>query len=207
MTAPIPAVSEPQQPIAPAAPASPAAPVASGAPSPNPVAPAEVPAAPQPPAEPAATAEPEDDLPEWARAKLRKANNEAKNLRDRLKSQEPLVAAAQEAERARMSDLDRANADNAALREQLAARDTEVLQAKYQLTDEDLEFIGGGTFEERSARAAKFAARISAAAPAAVRPPTDTPVSNLRSGATPEAPVVEDNSYPAAWGFQPQPRT
>ncbi|MGX9297493.1 hypothetical protein ACSOS9_22045, partial [Tsukamurella sp. MT6.1] len=170
--------------------------------------------APAPPAAPQqpAPAEPQDDVPDdWpesAKAALRKKNNEAKNLRDRLKAQEPMVTAAQEAERAKMSELERATADNEALRQQLAARDTEVLKVKYQLTDDDLEFIGSGTFEERSARAEKFAARVQAAGQATPGgPPSNRPQVNLRPGASPDAPVVEDNSYPASWGFQPPART
>ncbi|MGZ9829871.1 hypothetical protein ACXYTP_23440 [Tsukamurella ocularis] len=189
-------------PPVPAAPAS-AQPVQAPTPTPQ--------LAGQPPQQPA-PAEPQDDVPDdWpesAKAALRKKNNEAKNLRDRLKAQEPMVTAAQEAERAQMSELQRANADLATLRDQLAARDTDVLKVKYQLTDEDLEFIGDGTFEERSARAEKFAARVQAAGQATAPggPPSNRPQVNLRPGASPDAPVVEDNSYPASWGFQPPAR-
>lgn len=144
------------------------------------------------------------DLPEWVRGKIAKANREAKNLRDRLKEQEPMVRAAQEAERANMSELDKQRADNDALKNQLAARDTEVLQARYNLTEDDLEFIGDGTFEERSARAEKFAARINQSAPAAeTKPPSERPVESLKPGASPSTPPAVDHTYPASWGFQP----
>lgn len=145
----------------------------------------------------------DDDLPEWAQNKLRKANNEAKNLRDRLKAQEPLVAAAQEAERAKMSELDRANADNTALKQQLAQRDTELLQSRYQIPDEYIEFIGEGTFEEKEARAAKVGQMVQPKDSPEQRPPSERPVESLKPGASPSTPPVEDHSYPAAWGFQP----
>ncbi len=149
-----------------------------------------------------------DDLPEWARRKLDKVQREAQNLRSRLKDQEPLVAAAQEAERRNMSDLDRQKAENTELQATLAQRDTELIAARYQLTDEDLEFIGDGSFEEKEARAAKFAARMqSASTPVEddpAKPPTRRPVESLKPGASPTPPPAVDNSYPAHWGFRPQ---
>lgn len=155
---------------------------------------------------PAPEAEPDnkdDDLPEWAQAKLRKANNEAKNLRQRLKDQEPLVAAAQAAERAKMSELEREQADNKSLREALAQRDTELLQSRYQIPDEYLEFIGEGTFEEKEARAAKVGQMVQPKDSPEQRPPSERPVESLKPGASPSTPPVEDHSYPAAWGFTP----
>lgn len=145
------------------------------------------------------------ELPDWARRKLDKVQREAQNLRSRLKEQEPLVAAAQEAERKNMSDLDRQKAQNADLQTQLAQRDTELIAARYNLTAEDLEFIGEGTFEEKEARAKKFAARVqSASAPPSpvedpAKPPTQRPVESLKPGASPTPPPAVDNSYPAHW--------
>lgn len=139
----------------------------------------------------------DDELPDWVREKLRKANNEAKNLRQRLKEQEPLVAAAQEAEREKMSELERERADKEALQKQLAQRDTELLQSKYQIPDEYVEFIGEGTFEEKEARAAKIGQAVQK--DSQERPPTDRPVESLKPGASPSPPPVEDHSYPASW--------
>ena len=140
----------------------------------------------------------EDELPEWAKAKLQKANNEAKNLRNRLKEQEPLVAAAQEAERAKMGELELRDADNKALREQLAQRDQELLQARYHIPDEYAELLlTEGSFEEKEARAAKVGEMVQSKVQD--RPPSDRPVESLRPGASPSTPPVEDHSYPAAW--------
>ncbi|OBB15469.1 hypothetical protein A5731_00430 [Mycolicibacterium conceptionense] len=151
-----------------------------------------------------------DDLPDWAKEKLRKANSEAaksrveaKSLRQKLKEQEPLVTAAQEAERAKMSELDRANADNTALKQQLAQRDTELLQSRYHIPDEYLEFIGEGTFEEKEARAAKVGQMVQPKDSPEQRPPSERPVESLKPGASPSTPPVEDHSYPAAWGYTP----
>lgn len=143
----------------------------------------------------------DDDLPDWVKAKIQKANNEAKNLRTRLKEQEPLVVAAQEAERAKMSELERERADREALQTQLSQRDTQLLQARYQIPDEYLEFIGEGTFEEKEARAAKVGQMVQQKQDPA-GPPSERPVASLKPGASPSTPPVEDHSYPAAWGFQ-----
>lgn len=145
----------------------------------------------------------EDDLPDWVKEKIRKANNEAKNLRNRLKEQEPLVTAAQEAERAKMSELDRANADLKALRDTLAQRDTDLLVERYRIPEGFVEFIGEGTFEEKEARAAKVGL-MTKSEPDPGRPPSERPVESLKPGASPSTPPVEDHSYPASWGFQPQ---
>lgn len=148
--------------------------------------------------------EPEDELPEWAKAKIRKANNEAKNLRERLKEQEPLVAAAQEAERDKMTELDRERADKEALKQQLAQRDTELLLTRYLIPAEYVEFIGEGSFEEKEARAKKVGEMVRSKNEPQERPPTDRPVESLKPGASPSTPPREDHSYPASWGFQPE---
>lgn len=149
--------------------------------------------------------EPEDELPEWAKAKLRKANNEAKNLRDRLKEQEPLVTAAQEAERAKMTELDRERDDNTSLKQQLAQRDLELLQARYSIPDEYVEFLlTEGTFEDKEARAKKVGEMVQSKNEPQDRPPTDRPVESLKPGASPSTPPLVDHSYPANWGFQPE---
>lgn len=125
-------------------------------------------------------------------------------LRQQLTEQEPLVAAAREAERAQMSELERAQSDYSALQQQLAQRDTELLQARYGITEDYLEFIGDGTFEEKEARAAKIGLMVQSAKhedPA--KPPSQRPVESLRPGASPTPPPVADTSYPASWGFQP----
>lgn len=189
-------------------PTAPAAEVAQDSPPPA----EDLQAQPQPDPDPTLEAGQDDEtggeLPDWARRKLDKVQREAQNLRSRLKEQEPLVTAAQEAERKNMSDLDRQKAENADLQAQLAQRDTELIAARYNLTDEDLEFIGEGTFDEKETRARKFAARVQSAPTPPVedpaKPPTQRPVESLKPGASPTPPPAVDNSYPAHWGFRPQ---
>jgi uncharacterized membrane protein len=154
------------------------------------------------PIEPTEEESPED-LPA-VKEKIRKLNSEAKKLRERLKEQEPLVAAAQEAERAKMTELDRERADNQALKDQLAQRDTELLLTRYLIPNEYVEFIGEGSFEEKEARAKKVGEMVRSKNEPQERPPTDRPVESLKPGASPSTPPREDHSYPAGWGFQPE---
>lgn len=164
----------------------------------------EAPEATETPQEKPEEAEPkDDDLPDWVKAKIQKANNEAKNLRQRLKDQEPLVTAAQEAEREKMSELDRANNDLTTTRAELEQLQTDLLVERYHIPDEYLEFIVGATFEEKEARAAKVGQMVQPKTDATERPPTERPVSSMKPGASPSTPPVEDHSYPANWGFRP----
>lgn len=138
----------------------------------------------------------EDSLPDWAREKLNKANREARNLRQRLKEQEPLVKEAQEA-KSKMSEFDRLKSDFKSLKDMLDQRDTQLLAERYNISDEYVEFIGEGTFEEKEARAAKIGQAVQK--DSQERPPTDRPVESLKPGASPSPPPVEDHSYPASW--------
>lgn len=141
----------------------------------------------------------EDELPEWAKTKIRKANNEAKNLRDRM------AKAALEAERAKMSELERERSEKSELKTQLAQRDLELFQARYRIPDDFVEFLlSEGTFEEKEARAQKVGEMVQSKNEPQERPPTDRPVESLKPGASPSTPPREDHSYPAGWGFQPE---
>ena len=149
------------------------------------------------------------ELPDWARRKLDKVQREAQNLRSRLKEQEPLVAAAQEAERKNVSDLDRQKAENADLQTQLAQRDTELIAARYNLTAEDLEFIGEGTFEEKGSAGEEVRCPCAVslgttiACRGSAKPPTQRPVESLKPGASPTPPPAVDNSIPRTGPLRP----
>lgn len=166
------------------------------------------PAAQAPEATPAETP-PTNDLdsqPQWVKDEIAKARREAKNLRDRLKEAEPLVQQAREAEEANKTEAQKAieRAESSEQRAQL--RETELLQSRFGIGDEYLEFIGNGTYEEKEERAAKLGLLVQAVASKEsepTRPPTNRPVESLRSGASSTPPPAEDHSYPAAWGFKP----
>lgn len=163
------------------------------------------PEAPEP--EPQAAPETDDPKPEdqpEVKEKLRKLNSENKALRQRLKDQEPLVTAAQEAEKAKMSELEREQANTQVLRDTLTQRDTELLVERYHIPEDLIEFIGEGSFEEKEARAAKIGQMQPKTDPQE-RPPSDRPVESLKPGASPSTPPVEDHSYPPDWG-RPRPR-
>lgn len=51
--------------------------------------------------------EDDQELPDWVKAKLSKANREAEGLRKRLKEAEPIISAAKEAEEAQKSEAQR----------------------------------------------------------------------------------------------------
>lgn len=161
---------------------------------------------------PVAPPEPEQDLPDWAKDKVSKANREAQNLRARLKELEPIAQAAREAEEAKKDDLQRANERAAALEKQLAdatlTAERNGLAAKYGIPETHYRYIVGASLEEREDAAAGVAEMLQARVQAgSTRPPTNRPVENLRPGASPPPPLPEDNSYPAAWGFQPERAT
>lgn len=75
------------------------------------------------PTEQETSQEDDNELPAWMKAKLEKANREAKNLRERLKEAEPIISAAREAEEAQKSELQRAQ-------ERLAETDKELSTLK-----------------------------------------------------------------------------
>ncbi|WP_264923137.1 hypothetical protein [Mycobacteroides chelonae] len=192
----------PATPVTDPAPAEPATPAVPAAPTPA-VMPAQLfpdaPSAPAPaaPAAPAPAVEDDDDdedePPESTPKDLaaaRKLRRENRRLR----------------ERAQNADADRegrltAEAELARYR----------LATHYRINDpDDIELIGSGTpqeMEKRAQRIAALAATNAAVPPAQpTPPPSDRPVEGLKPGASPAPPKPEDTSYPASWGFHPQPR-
>lgn len=132
-------------------------------------------------------AEPVDvDTDDKAASKLAKANREAKNLRERVKALEGYEQKYKDAEAAKLSDLEKAQAALKAKDDELAAllvsnfRRDAALSAG--LTGDDIEFITGSTEEECLEQAKKLAKRL-----AATKPATDLRQGNR--GATPAAPV------------------
>ncbi|MGH3956468.1 MAG: hypothetical protein ACRDTI_20780 [Mycobacterium sp.] len=182
-----PAPAEPTAPAAPTPAAMPAQLFPDAPPAPAPVA---------PPAPAPVIEDDDDDEDEQAEstpkdlAAARKLRRENRSLR----------------ERARNADADRegrltAEAELARYR----------LASHYRISDpEDIELIGSGTpqeMEKRAARIAALAATNTAVPPAQpTPPPSDRPVEGLKPGASPAPPKPEDTSYPASWGFHPQPR-
>ncbi len=153
--------------------------------------------------EPAAAAEPFD--PERHNADLRKAKNEAKNLRDRLKELEPLAAEAQQLREASKTDMERLTEQHQSAVERAAKAEAEAVRlraaVKHGISEDDFDLLGVGSEDEILARAERIAALRSAAAPAPdLTPAARRPVEQLKPGATPVTPVpVDESAYPDAW--------
>lgn len=158
--------------------------------------PAEAPQAEQQPTETAPEAPQSnnvDDLPQWARDALTKANKEAASYRTKVKELEPKAKMADALEEASKTEQQRLQeaAENA--QRGLAAAQAEALRyrlaAKYGVPEEDFDLLGVGSEEELEDRAKRLAAKNAAVAPPATRRPQE----QLRPGATPGEPKSEDD--------------
>lgn len=142
---------------------------------------------------------------ERAMAKIRKANDEAKGLRSRVKELEAYEAKVREIEESQKSEAQKIQerADKAEQR----AKDVEAelirerIARRHKIDDDDLELLGTGTEEQLDARAKKIAAMRTAATGATVTaPPSDKPVQQLRPGATgAETDIAPPDAYPSSW--------
>ena len=142
---------------------------------------------------------------ERAMAKIRKANDEAKGLRARVKELEALESKVHEFEESQKSEAQKVQ-DRAAKAEQRAlAAETELIRERiarrYQVSDDDLELLGSGTEEQIEARAKRIAAlNAAAAAVKAIVPPSEKPVEKLRPGATAaDEDINSPDAYPSSW--------
>lgn len=136
--------------------------------------------------------EDENELPDWMKQKLSKANREAENLRKRLKEAEPIVAAAREAEEAQKTESQRTAEELAATRQENATlkRDkliTELasdagLPKKFwrRVTGESQEEIAADIADLMEAFPVKDAVSLS-----------QKPRETLRGGSRPDEPVEE----------------
>jgi hypothetical protein len=140
--------------------------------------------------------------PEQYEAEIAKLRKESAGYRTKLREVEPLAKAAQEAEEANKTEIQKA-ADRASKAEQ-ALQEREIgytrldLAVQYNVKPDNIDLIGSGTREEMEANAQRLAA-LEMAASKAAPPPSDRPVEGLRPGAAPEPPKPADDSYPTAW--------
>lgn len=142
---------------------------------------------------------------ERALAKIRKANDEAKGLRSRVKELEALEAKVRDYEDSQKSEAEKIQAraekaeqrahdvENELIRERIARR--------HHLDEDDMDLLGTGTEEQIEARAKKIAAKNAAvAATQATAPPSDKPVEKLRPGATSsDKDIAPPDAYPSSW--------
>jgi hypothetical protein len=141
-----------------------------------------------------------NDLPQWARDAITKANKEAANYRTQVAELRPKAEQFSALEEASKSELQRV-AETA----EKAKRDAENAQAEairykaaatHGISAEFFDLLGSGTEDEITARAEKIAALATAqaaATQAAAGPPVTRPVEQMRPGATPAEAASEDD--------------
>lgn len=164
----------------------------------EPITPEPAPAAPEaPPVEPPAEQN-QQDLPQWARDAITKANKEAANYRTQVAELKPRAdqfAALEEASKSEAQRLSEAATN--AQREAETARAEAVrykAAATFGIPADHFDLLGSGTEEEITARAEKLQAllAIQAAPPGAAPVPT-RPLEQMRPGATPSETDNEDD--------------
>lgn len=155
----------------------------------------------------------QEDLPQWARDAISKANREAANYRTQVAELKPKADQFSALEEASKSELQRVQeAQQAAERtaEQARAEMTRYkVAATHGIPAEHFDLLGSGTEEEITARAEKISTLLAAQAAAATAPttpgaPPTRPVEQLRPGATPSEAENEDDVILARLGFVPK---
>lgn len=140
-----------------------------------------------------------DDLPQWARDAITKANKEAANYRTQLADLKPKAdqfAALEEASKSELQRVQEAQAAAERRAEQAAAEATRYkVAATHGISADHFDLLGTGTEEEISARAEKIAALLAAqqAMSAAATKPQTRPLEQMRPGATPGEAETEDD--------------
>jgi seryl-tRNA(Sec) selenium transferase len=140
-----------------------------------------------------------------AMAKIRKANDEAKGLRARVKELEALEAKVRDYEESQKSEAEKVQERAAKAEQRALAAETELIRERiarrHQISDDDLELLGTGTEDQIEARAKRIAALQAAAVAAkATVPPSDKPVEKLRPGATStDDDITSPDAYPSSW--------
>jgi hypothetical protein len=135
--------------------------------------------------------------PEEYETEIQKLRKESAGYRTKLREAEPLVKAAQEAEEANKTEVQRAQDAIAAEKKEKEQILLELLAVRYNVPEDLQDLIGSGSREQMEANAARLGAHT--APPTSTPPPSNRPVEGLRPGASPEPPAPEDDSYPASW--------
>lgn len=142
---------------------------------------------------------------ERAMAKIRKANDEAKGLRSRVKELEAYEAKVREIEEAKKSEDQKIQERADAAEKRAQAVEAELLRERiarrHKIDEDDMDLLGSGTEEQIEARAKRIAAKNAAAAAVqATAPPSEKPVEKLRPGATgADKDITSQTAYPSHW--------
>lgn len=172
--------------------------------------------APEPQTAPEAVAAPteqnQNDLPQWARDTIAKANKEAANYRTQVAELKPRAEQFAALEEASKSDAQRLQDAATAALQQAQEAQSETLRLrvalKHGISEDDFDLLGSGTEEQIAGRAQRIAGLRAAAAAVQNQPPAPTspsrrPVEQLRPGATPTTQLSEDDQvYAAIFGPQ-----
>lgn len=141
-----------------------------------------------------------NDLPQWARDSISKANKEAANYRTQVAELKPKAQQFQQLEEASKSEAQRlAEAVESARRDADTARSEAIrykVAATHGLSADHFDLLGSGSEDEITARATKIAALIAdqARLQATLAAPTSRPVESLKPGATPAEALNEDDA-------------
>jgi hypothetical protein len=140
-----------------------------------------------------------------AMAKIKKANDEAKGLRTRVKELEAYEAKVREFEESQKSEADKVQERAAAAEKRASDAEAELtrerIARRHHLDEDDMDLLGSGTEEQIEARAKKIATKNAAVAAASgTAPPSGKPVERLRPGATTsDKDLAPQDAYPAHW--------
>ena len=143
--------------------------------------------------------------PERAQAKIKKANDEARNLRTRVKELEALEVKVREFEESQKTESQKVQERAEQAEQRAQAVEAELLRERiarrHKIDEDDMDLLGSGTEEQIEARAKRIAAKnAAAAAVAATAPPSDKPVQQLRPGATgADKDIAPPDAYPSSW--------
>lgn len=141
----------------------------------------------------------QNDLPQWARDAITKANKEAANYRTQVNELKPKAEQFTALEEASKTEAQRlAEAAEAAKRDAESARAEAIrykAAATHGISADHFDLLGSGTEEEITARAEKLSSLLAAqvAATQAAPPPASRPVEQMRPGATPAGTESEDD--------------
>lgn len=153
-----------------------------------------------------------EDLPQWARDAITKANKEAASYRTQVAELKPQADQFRALEEASKTEAQRlADATAAAQRDAETARADATrykVAATFGISADHFDLLGTGSEEEITARAEKISSLLAAQAAATattppVAAPTNRPLEQLRPGATPAGAQSEDDVIYAAL-FGPQ---
>ena len=167
----------------------------------------ETPAAPAPEAPQQSTDQNVEQLPEWAREAISKANKEAATYRTKVRELEPLASEAQKLKEAQQTEAERIAARAAAAERERDDARAEGLRYKaaatHGISEDYFDLLGTGDAETISGRAervggllkenATLRAELEALRAGKPAPTNGRPVEALKPGATPEHATSEDD--------------